>query len=505
MKHRDIPRWFWLPAILLVGLRLLHLGPELDDPHLWRQADTAYYIWDYYINGVDFLHPAVCWMGGHKTVALEFPLPEALAAWAYQLLGPHLIWSRLIFLGFFLGATAYFFKIIRHVIDAEMAAFATLIFLMLPMGIYYSRAVHIDFSAVFFAHGMVYYLLKAIDQESRRWFLTAMAMATAGFLIKVPYVFYLALPIVGYIHFQGKWRFLLRNAVFLLIPLLLFGAWQWHVKRVNGQMPDWNFIPGYHKMDEMSGWYFGKWQHRLDWSMWQMLWGRVKFEIAAVIGVPLMFLGAVLGLRDARIHFMRLWAIGSLIYLLIFFTLNFIHDYYQIPFIAPIAFFIALPLYHFYRWLGSRNRAFAGLAMIVVMSGFGAQCIRLTEGIDLDTDEQVYLSRYYQPDPLPQKAGELIRLHTPDNALVVSTYGGLDVRCPLVLYHARRLGWSIAKQHLSVPILERLMAEGATHFALLQTEEMDPALEAFVSKFSIERYLLPGTAWPLRIFQLQEK
>jgi hypothetical protein len=255
----------------------------------------------------------------------------------------------------------------------------------------------------------------------------------------------------------------------------------------------------------MSGWYFGKWQHRLDWSMWQMVWGRVKFEIAAVIAVPLMFLGAILGLRDTRIHFMRLWAIGALIYLLIFFTLNFIHDYYQIPLIAPVAFFIALPLYHLHRLLCSRNRALAGLVLIVVMSGFAWQCIRLTEGIHLNTDEQVYLARYYQPDPLPQKAGELIRQHTPDNAFVISTYGGLDVRCPLILYHARRLGWSIAKQHLSVPILERLIVEGATHFALLQIENPDPALEVFLSKFSLERHLLPGTNWPLRIYHLRNQ
>ncbi|MFN8396716.1 MAG: hypothetical protein U0176_18975 [Bacteroidia bacterium] len=82
-----VPSWFWLPALLLVGLRFLHMGPELDDPHLWRQSDTANYIRDFYLNGVDLLHPSVCWMGGHKTVIFEFPLPEAIAAWVHKLFG----------------------------------------------------------------------------------------------------------------------------------------------------------------------------------------------------------------------------------------------------------------------------------------------------------------------------------------------------------------------------------------------------------------------------------
>lgn len=497
-----MPRWFWLPAILLVGLRCLHLGPELDDPHMWRQADTAYYIWDYYVNGVDLLHPAVCWMGAYKTVALEFPLPEALAAWAYQLLGPHLIWARLIHLAFFLGAAAYFFKILRHLFDAELAALATLVFMVLPLGIYYSRAVHIDFCAVFFAHGMLYYLLRAIDQDSRRYFAVAMGMAALGFLIKVPYVFYLALPVVGYIHVQGKWRFFLRQLPLVLIPLGLFVAWQWHVKRVNAAMPDWSFIPGYHKMDDMSGWYFGRMSDRLDWPRWQLIWGRIKFELLAVIGIPLLLVGGLIGWQDRRVHFMRLWAVGTLAYLLIFFTLNFYHDYYQIPFLAPIAFFLALPLYHVQKLIAGRNRVVAGLVTIVLLGTFALQSVRLSERKGLGPHEQNYFGRFYQPDPLPQKAGALIRAHTPGDALVISTFGGLDARCPLILYHARRLGWSIAKQHLSVPLLQRLVGEGATHFALLQIDPMTPDLEAFVSGYPMERHILPGTHWPLRIYRL---
>lgn len=498
----NVPNWFWLPALLLVGLRFLHMGPELDDPHLWRQSDTANYIRDFYLNGVDLLHPSVCWMGGHKTVIFEFPLPEAIAAWVHKLLGPALIWSRLLFLAIYLGAAAYFFKIVRHVTDSTLAAVATLVYLVLPLGLYYSRAIHIDFSAVLCAHAMTYYVLKAVDRESLGYFGLAMVFATLGFMIKVPYVFFLALPLAVYIHREGKWRWFLKASPLLLLPIISFVVWQWHTQRVNAAMPDWSFIPDYHKLDKMGGWYFGTWEDRLHMPNWQLLWGRLKYELAAYIGIPLLGIGAFLGLRNTGIGFMRLWAVGSLVYLIVFFPLNFHHDYYQIPFLAPVAFFMALPLWALWKWLSGRNTVVAGLVLTLCLSILSVHVVRITEGRSLNKGEQEYFGNYFKRDELTQKAGAIILEHTPQNALVISTFGGLDSRCPNLLNAAQRNGWQINKEWLSVNLLKRLQAEGATHFALLQVDPMDPDLEAFVAGFKMKRFVLPDTHWPLRIFTL---
>jgi hypothetical protein len=78
---------------------------------------------------------------------------------------------------------------------------------------------------------------------------------------------------------------------------------------------------------------------------------------------------------------------------------------------------------------------------------------------------------------------------------------GLDCRCPNFLYAARRNGWSIGKQNLSVDLLNRLRAEGATHFALLQIDPMSEELEAYVKAYPMQRFILPGTHWPLRIYK----
>ena len=95
--------WFPILVLVLVGIRFVHFGEIVDEPHSWRQCDTANYIWAYYQDGIDLLHPSVCWMGGHKTTILEFPLPEAIISIFYKLFGPDLFWARLVFLAFFKG------------------------------------------------------------------------------------------------------------------------------------------------------------------------------------------------------------------------------------------------------------------------------------------------------------------------------------------------------------------------------------------------------------------
>src|SRR5947207_6093573 len=67
-----------LAAILLAGaaLRVPHLTGPIDEPHAWRQAETAQYARSFFRDGIDLLHPTVCWLGGHHTLALEFPRSE---------------------------------------------------------------------------------------------------------------------------------------------------------------------------------------------------------------------------------------------------------------------------------------------------------------------------------------------------------------------------------------------------------------------------------------------
>ncbi|MFT7611329.1 MAG: 4-amino-4-deoxy-L-arabinose transferase-like glycosyltransferase, partial [Parvicellaceae bacterium] len=182
-------KWFFVLLLVIgIAIRFFHFGEVLDSPHTWRQADTANYVYDFYKNGIDILHPSVCWMGAHKTVLLEFPLPEALASITYHLFGESHIVIRVLFFLFFLGSLFFFYRIVDLITNKRTAQIASVIFLFMPLSLFFSRAVHIDFTALFFVHAGIFLLMKGYREKDIRTLILAMTMCTLAILIKVPYL-----------------------------------------------------------------------------------------------------------------------------------------------------------------------------------------------------------------------------------------------------------------------------------------------------------------------------
>src|SRR5919108_5288273 len=86
--------WFLAACVVAAGLRLISLSPAIDGPHEWRQCDTASYAINFYRDGINLFAPGINWLGAHKTLILEFPLPEAVVAIVYRLFWPSLVFDR---------------------------------------------------------------------------------------------------------------------------------------------------------------------------------------------------------------------------------------------------------------------------------------------------------------------------------------------------------------------------------------------------------------------------
>nr|MBP6828637.1 glycosyltransferase family 39 protein [Saprospiraceae bacterium] len=265
---------------LLLALRLWHFGPAIDAPHDWRQCDTAYYIQDFYQNGIDLLHPAVCWMGGSDTLALEFPLPEAVVALAYGVFGESLPLARFIFLCFFAGALYYFYKTTDLLFGRSPARWAALIYCALPLSIFYSRAIHIDFAAVLPAHAMLYYYLVGVKKRRWEYLMLSSLVAAVAVVIKAPYAFCFLLPMVFFAIRERAFGWTIRAGGFYIFALLCFWLWQRHVNIINAAAPDWSYILHYRKMTQNAGWYFGTLQQRLSAYHWWVLLQRGVLEVA---------------------------------------------------------------------------------------------------------------------------------------------------------------------------------------------------------------------------------
>ncbi len=480
-------QWFFPGAIaLLLLLRLLHFGAAIDAPHDWRQCDTAHYIRDFYQNGIDPLHPAVCWMGARDTLALEFPLPEAAVAVVWQVSGESIPVARLVFLAFFAGALFYFYKIAERLFGRPIAEWATLVYLALPLSIFYSRAVHIDFSVQLLAHAMVYYFLRAVDERSWRWMAVSGAAATLAFTIKAPYAFYFFLP-MGYYAFRQKatgWTF--RAGLFYLPALLAFYLWQQHVNTINSASPDLSYILHFRKMTQAAHWYFGTWQQRLSLYPWWILLQRGVLEVAGPGGIVFFLLGCLRLRQVSNWPFLLLWIAGLAAYVLIFFNLNFVHNYYQIPLLAPLAVLTATGLQAF----SARNPRLPYVFFGVLVAANVA-----------------YTERIYYKIPADQvEIARLIRENTPDSALVVVTYGNMDCRDPRILFRARRRGWSVEEAALKPAVIGRLRSEqGARYWAYTGAElprlKMNTYLDALPAPRVFQLGSIPGR---LFLFDLPE-
>ncbi len=219
--------------------------------------------------------------------------------------------------------------------------------------------------------------------------------------------------------------------------------------------------------------------------------GLVKrvLEVAGVGGIVFFLLGWSRVGRLPNRAFLLCWLLGLAGYVLIFFNLNFVHNYYQIPLLAPLAVLVALGLQTAAAGKPRLPAFFFGLLVVANVA--------YTE---------VY---YYKISAEHVEIGRLIRENTPDSALVIVTYRMMDCRDPRILYRTGRRGWSVEEAALRPTVIERLRKEqGAGYWAYAGPALPEaqwkgylaglPELRVFQLKSVPQRlYLFELPAWPV--------
>lgn len=431
--------------------------------------DTAQYIRAFAEDpsGIDLLRPSVSWMGSYRTLILEFPLPEAIAAWALRAVGAdpsNLLIPRLVFLGFFVAAVIGLFLLVRDLMGPPVAAWASLFYLAAPLSQAYSRAVHIDFTVLAFAHFACLCFVRGLRRESMMLVLTGSLLATVAALVKGPYLMAALFALVPTALRPERRRFLLKALLPLALPVLAFGIWRQYTDSVNASAPDWSFIPEYHRFIDMGGWYFGSLSQRLRFDAWRAILAVTAREVAGLAAIPFVIAGAVVLIRGLRSGVVEgadaavAWVLGAATYVLIFFNLSVIHDYYQVPLVGPVAILAALGVQCLQERAPRVELVSMGIAITVSLN------IVWAEG------------NFYTPAGAAVTAGRIVSEVTPRDALVIASWPAADPRSPHLLYAAHRYGWSVRSRFLTAEVVARLRAEGATHLALVSRETEAPVL-----------------------------
>ena len=472
-------RGWWAVALLLLAPRLVNLAGPIDDPHSWRQCDTAYYSLHMVRHGIDLLRPEVCWLGAHGALALEFPLPEAVSALLQRTLGIGVVWDRVVSLLFFGIAVLYLHAIARRVLPPRPARIATLAYLALPLGIYYSRAAIVDFAAVAFAHAFLWHGLKAVERRRGRDLALCALSGSLGALIKAPALLPVAMALAWVTLRSGRTAWW-RGALPFAVTAAVFALWRAHVEALNSSAPDWSFIPGYHKIAGRWSWYFGEQlASRLDVQVWLRLLLRMILEVTTWPGLLLAFWGAwgwhkVASPAGREAGLLQVWAAGTLIYLVVFWPLNLEHDYYQIPFLAPAAVAIGAGGARLFPPAGRPGlwRSVAARAALAILALFGVLA--------------AFALGYFRVDIRLVTAGREIARLVPSQDLMIAAFDGSRYADPRLLFRADRRGWSLDVTEVTPQVVRGLRREGARWVALLTTPGTS-APPAFLDSLRVAR------------------
>ncbi|MCB1071407.1 MAG: glycosyltransferase family 39 protein, partial [Kiritimatiellae bacterium] len=398
--------------------------------------------------------------------AAEFPIYPLVVSLGYKVIGREsLPLARSVTLGFFLGAALYLGLAVSRLFGRTVGWVTVAVFMILPLGIPYSRMVHPDFCVLFFANGFFYHAVAFFQSRRIRNYALAGILCTGLFLMKAPYGFYYGFPL-GLMVLDWRVGKAVRDLVLLglifVVPLAL-GLW-FNDYRIQQEAPHEESLvyPMKWTKESLNVRFFGTLSQRFDPARWDWLLRRGLVLVATPVGAVLAALGffcAGTGWRDKRRWYLWFLALGMLAYtLLVFPIVTSDHDYYSIPYLVFFSLAAACAMV----WLVERTGRLWTYGLLLLFLAAGS-------GYGLYRGPFLYSVSYFSHDWQRIETGRAIQQVTDPNDVVLSVTLGRSTGWsdPRILWLANRIGWAIEYDRLTPEIVDQYRRAGATVAAVL--------------------------------------
>lgn len=435
--------WFLLAVSVLV--RFYHISTPLIDHHSWRQTDTAAIARNFYREGMDILHPQIDWRGTTKGyVESEFPLFAFLVAVSYKVFGLHEFLGRLLCIIFATSCTFVLYLLAKRLFSKPTALISALVFSLFPSSVYFGRAFMPDFMTLFFALLGVYFLVSWYHHGRNGSLILSSMFFAMAFLLKLSFAHLLILA-AGIFWLKYGWKSVLKPALWAYVAVIGLPSILWYTHA--------------HSLYQQTGLSFGIWN--IGGDKWGNLsiWTNPKFYLEFIftrlaqqnLTFPgfILFLSGVLCLwADRARRFMLFWLLALIFYLLVVAKGNWVHDYYQIPFLpfAALAIGAAVEKVRTAGRLGWQRIAVIALLCTIPVFSF----TRLRQTYSVPQWKKDWLS-----------LAETIKAQVPPDTLLATLHKSPD---PVLLYLADRKGWTLTVYSVTDSVLENL-APGQTIYA----------------------------------------
>ena len=358
--HKIVDFPFYSLIIALLCLQIVVLSLYIDYPlldrHAFRQTQTALSAY-WLMMDFDPLHYITPVLGAPWAVPFEFPLYQMMAAFLAKSL-PFLGLDaalRVVSWCFSIAVVYPLYRITtRYAHDKVIGLTAVCFYLACPFYMFWGRTAMIESTALFFTLMCFWQLIRLGDTPS--WYFAALAavFGVCAALVKVTTIpAYMA---AGYVHIlvvqknkisSDKYKISPKNIFIFLLPgiISLLTAYVWY--SYADQVKALNEYGAYLTSKNLQNWNYGSLQQRLSEETWRKFWYRIRHDIFPRESSAALLCGIVIFFRYTSAK-NKFFALASILLftlpLLIFTSLHYVHDYYQIScavaLIAAAAFLI---------------------------------------------------------------------------------------------------------------------------------------------------------------------
>jgi len=455
-KGLPIDPWLLVILIIAFSIRLYGITAPLVDFSSWRQVDTASIARNFAEHEFNILHPQLEYDGpGPNYGQLEFQITTFIIAILFKIGGVSDVLARIVPVFFFTGAVLFLYLLVKRYTDRLTANLAALIFAILPMGVFYGRAVQPEAAMLFFGIASLFYFSVWCEKQDRRSFSLAAVAGALSVLAKLPNIF-LFIPVlaIAWDRFGGRtmknWWIIIYYAIILGVTTVFFVYSSWLVSHFGSHYDYHNYA----KPTIITGKFVSNVtaKHVIP----QMLTAITspegtgyfsKFLPAALtpVGIILLLIGLIpfrVGFREHRLKPFYAWAGAMLLYAITIAAVIRI-DYYLVPLLPIAAFFMA-------RSLGLLLKYKATWAIAAILAGvIGYQSY------------QAVSSLYKQDSSLYKFGIELKGILRPHEPVILGSYN------PAILYYSGHRGWR--SNNLSLDSFEFLRSHGAGYYVPLNS------------------------------------
>lgn len=442
-----------------VFARLYGVGNPIADWHSWRQNDTAAVARNFGKFGFDPFHPRFDDLSnipsgkdnpmGWRMV--EFPLYQSLA-WGLSTIAPGVpieIILRLVTITASVGTLVLIYLLLSSAVGLLAATIGALVYAVLPYSVFFGRIILPEPFMMFWAVLSVYLLFRLGDNKGEKgssvskneWgLIVGSATAAAIALLVKPTAVFLLLPVPYLLwrRFGISLYLLIGLCMYSLISLFPLWWWRGWILQFPEGIPVYAWLFNEGNIRFKGAWFYWLFAKRLG-ELMLGYWGLIPFGIGGLLATP-----------EKEGLLFRLWAIGTLLYMIVIARGNVQHDYYQI---------LLLPIIAVYA-----GKGFAFLLTNKVFSrAVSWQLTAVSFLMMLAFSWYTIRSYYWINRPEIVEAGREADRLLPKDAKVIAPYNGDTT----FLYQTNRQGWPLGFD------IDKKLEMGATHYVTVSPTDND--------------------------------